>query len=91
MTREDISIICKAMSDSFRKNCLGEVGDGDLMQQYIKFRCQKPETWHLMKQRGFLKESKSASKKEGTKSGSASASKSSASKVAKPKTESAQE
>ncbi len=84
-------IFCKAMSDSFRKNCLGEVGDGDLMQQYIKFRGQKPETWHLMKQRGFLKESKSASKKEGTKSGSASASKSSASKVAKPKTESAQE
>ncbi len=56
--KETGDIFNQDLAKSFRKNCLAEVGDGNLMQQYILFRGQKPDVTYLMKHRGFYKEPK---------------------------------
>ncbi|MBI9036012.1 MAG: M3 family metallopeptidase [Bacteroidales bacterium] len=41
------------LAAKFRENCLQKVGDGESMDQYIKFRGQKPTDAALLKRRGL--------------------------------------
>lgn len=41
------------LARNFRTHCLSEVGDGEPMEQYVKFRGQKPDIEHLLKYRGL--------------------------------------
>ncbi len=60
---ESGDIFNQTLAASFRKNCLSEVGDGDLMGQYVRFRGARPNMDYLMRHRGFIDEpSKKVSK-----------------------------
>ncbi len=52
--KESGDIFNKDVVARFRRYALSEVGDGDLMEQYIKFRGAKPNMEYLMKDRGFV-------------------------------------
>lgn len=52
--KETGDIFNKEVVARFRKYALSEVGDGDLMQQYVRFRGAKPNMEYLMKSRGFV-------------------------------------
>ncbi len=41
------------LAAKFRKNCLAKVGDGESMDQYVKFRGQKPSQEPLLERRGL--------------------------------------
>lgn len=51
--KESGDIFNRQLADKFRKFCLGEVGDGDLMSQYVLFRGRRPDMSYLMRHRGF--------------------------------------
>lgn len=67
---ESGDIFNKELAAEFRKHCLAEMGDGDLMEQYVKFRGSKPEISHLMKSRGFAEERPKRAVKTDAKVGS---------------------
>lgn len=52
--KETGDIFNKDVVKRFRKYALSEVGDGDLMEQYVRFRGAKPNMEYLMKSRGFV-------------------------------------
>ncbi len=52
--KESGDIFNKDVVARFRKYALSEVGDGDLMEQYVRFRGAKPNMEYLMKDRGFV-------------------------------------
>ena len=52
--QESGDIFNQELAASFRKHCLSEVGDGDLMTQYVRFRGARPNMEYLMRNRGFL-------------------------------------
>lgn len=52
--KETGDIFNKDVVARFRKYALSEVGDGDLMEQYVRFRGAKPNMEYLMKARGFV-------------------------------------
>lgn len=51
---ESGDIFDRQTADRFRKYCLSEVGDGDLREQYFRFRGAQPDIEHLLKHRGFV-------------------------------------
>ena len=55
--KESGDIFNKEIVARFRKYALSEVGDGDLMEQYVRFRGAKPNMEYLMKDRGFISQS----------------------------------
>ncbi len=54
--KESGDIFNQELAASFRKHCLSEVGDGDLMGQYVRFRGARPNMEYLMRHRGFIDE-----------------------------------
>lgn len=50
---ESGDIFNQELARTFRLHCLSEVGDGEPMEQYIKFRGQVPVIDHLLKYRGL--------------------------------------
>lgn len=52
--KETGDIFNKEVVSRFRKYALSEVGDGDLMEQYVRFRGARPSMEYLMKSRGFV-------------------------------------
>lgn len=56
--KDSNDIFNPALAASFRKHCLSEVGDGDLMSQYVLFRHARPNMIYLLQSRGFLSPSK---------------------------------
>ena len=56
--KDSDDIFNPALAASFRKHCLSEVGDGDLMSQYVLFRHARPNMIYLLQSRGFLSPSK---------------------------------
>lgn len=70
--KETGDIFNKDVVARFRKYALSEVGDGDLMGQYVKFRGAKPKMEYLMKSRGFVSAQPDKTKKTAA-SGSSSA------------------
>lgn len=79
--QETGDIFNKDVVSRFRKYALSEVGDGDLMSQYIRFRGAKPSMEYLMKARGFV-----TAKPASQKSKAASVKVKSAPKIAAPHT-----
>lgn len=51
--KESGDIFNKDLAAKFRKNCLSEVGNSPAMEQYIKFRGQKPSEDPLLERRGL--------------------------------------
>lgn len=51
--KESGDIFNKDLADSFRKNCLSEVGNDTPTNQYLKFRGRKPIVDYLLKNRGL--------------------------------------
>lgn len=51
--KESGDIFNKELASKFRKHCLAEVGEGDGMVQYKKFRGQEPSIEPLLKKLGF--------------------------------------
>jgi len=51
--KESGDLFNKELAAKFRKNCLSEVGNGEGMDQYRKFRGQNPSEEPLLKRRGL--------------------------------------
>lgn len=52
--KESGDLFNQELAAKFRKHCLAEVGNGEGMVQYVKFRGKEPEIDGLLRKRGFL-------------------------------------
>ena len=67
--KETGDIFNKDVVSRFRKYALSEVGDGDLMAQYVHFRGKRPSIDYLMQARGFVSPQAYSPKRQSDKKG----------------------